>query len=309
MSADSEFRSASGRPTSPGMTLNSDLVAGVKKRMLRLRVEEQRRDIGAVEDVLQIVGRGALPLERFLQLAVERGQLLVERLQLLLRGQQLLVGRLVFLVDRQRLFVDRLLLFVRDLEVVDGALQLGPASPRAPARARRCAARRASAPAGAGLLALQRLSVDEADQQQLLRRRLGTGWTSMSNGTAAPSRSIWPPGTTTARVALRWPAGSPTGAWSAARLRHGEQILRRMARRHAQIAVGRPERIEALVLAVDQDGRRRVVSPAPAGGTARQAPPGARAPGPAGPRWRPREFGAALRQRRTSPGRERPIVR
>ena len=35
-SAASDLRSASGRPTSLGMTLKSDLVAGVKKRMLRL---------------------------------------------------------------------------------------------------------------------------------------------------------------------------------------------------------------------------------------------------------------------------------
>ena len=36
-----------------GMTLNSDRVAGVKKRMLRFMIEKHRRDIGAVEDVLQ----------------------------------------------------------------------------------------------------------------------------------------------------------------------------------------------------------------------------------------------------------------
>jgi hypothetical protein len=35
MSAASEWRSASGRPTSLGMMLKSDLVAGVKKRILR----------------------------------------------------------------------------------------------------------------------------------------------------------------------------------------------------------------------------------------------------------------------------------
>ena len=61
---------------------------------VELGVEEQRRDIGAVEDVLQIVRGRALPLQRFLQLAVQRGQLLIERLQFFLRGQQLLVGGL-----------------------------------------------------------------------------------------------------------------------------------------------------------------------------------------------------------------------
>ena len=61
---------------------------------IEVGVEEERRDIGAVEDVLQIIGGRALPLQRFLELAVERGELLVERLQFFLRGQQFLVGRL-----------------------------------------------------------------------------------------------------------------------------------------------------------------------------------------------------------------------
>ena len=73
---------------------------------------------------MQIVGGRTLPLQRFLELAVEGGKLLVERLQFLLRRQQLLVRRLVFLVDGQCFFVDRLLLFARNLKVADGALQL-----------------------------------------------------------------------------------------------------------------------------------------------------------------------------------------
>ena len=93
-SAASEWRSASGRPMSLAMMLNSDLVAGVKKRIFSLGIEENRRDIGAVQDVLQVVRGRALPLQRFLKLAVEGGQLLVQRLQFFLRGQQLLVGRL-----------------------------------------------------------------------------------------------------------------------------------------------------------------------------------------------------------------------
>ena len=40
--------------------------------------------------------------------------------------------------------------------------------------------------------------------------------------------------------------------------RHGEQIVRGVSWRHAQITVGRSERIEALVFAVDQDRRRRI---------------------------------------------------
>ena len=73
---------------------------------------------------MQIVGGRALPLQGFLELAVEGGKLLVERLQFLLGCQQLLVRRLVFLIDGQCLFVDRLLLFARNLKVADGALQL-----------------------------------------------------------------------------------------------------------------------------------------------------------------------------------------
>ena len=148
------------------MMVNSALVAGVKNRILRSRIQEQRRDIGAVQDVLQIVGGGSLPLQRFLQLAVKRGQLLVQRLQLFLRRQQLLVRRLIFLLHRQCFFVDRLLLFAGNLQVVDGALQLRPrrlqfllqfGNPRHVPRGR------PQVPCRSGLRI-----VDEADQQQIL---------------------------------------------------------------------------------------------------------------------------------------------
>ena len=108
---------------------------------IEVGVEEERRNIGAVQDILQIIGGRTLPLQRFLELAVEGGKLLVERLQFLLRRQQLLVRRLVFLVDGQCFFVDRLLLFARNLKVADGALQLRSAWLRVPARARRPAER------------------------------------------------------------------------------------------------------------------------------------------------------------------------
>ena len=155
----------------PAESLGNDIEQRLGRRReeadIEVGVEEQRRDIGAVQDVLQIVGGGALPLQRFLELAVEGGQLLVERLQFLLRGQQLLVGRLEFLVDRQRFFVDRLLLFARDLEVADGALQLVLRGLELllelgdPRERRRGAAGRPSR--SCFVLRL----VDEADQQQL----------------------------------------------------------------------------------------------------------------------------------------------
>ena len=134
---------------------------------VEVAVEEQRRDAGAVENVLQIVGRAALPFERLLKLAVERGQLLVERLQLLLRGYQLLVGGLELLVDRHRFFVDRRLLLVGDLEVADGALQFlagGVELALELGDPRDVSAGRPAGPAGARALGF----VDEADQQQLL---------------------------------------------------------------------------------------------------------------------------------------------
>ncbi len=93
---------------------------------VQLAVQEDRRDLGAVEDILQIVGGDALLLDGFVQLAVEGGQLLIERLKLFLRGFQLLIGGLEFLVHRQGFFVDRLLLFVGEFEVADGALELLP---------------------------------------------------------------------------------------------------------------------------------------------------------------------------------------
>ena len=136
------------------------------------RVEENRCDVGAVKDVLQIVRGRALPLERFLQLAVEGVQFLVERLKLLLGGEQLLVRRLIFLVDGQRLLVDRHLLFARDLEVADGALQFGSCRLELPFElddARNVSGRHAAAPDDLRLRLL-----DEADQQQVFavaRRR------------------------------------------------------------------------------------------------------------------------------------------
>ena len=46
-------------------------------------VQEQRRDAGAFEDVLQIVGRAPLPFERLLKLYIQRRELFVETLKLL----------------------------------------------------------------------------------------------------------------------------------------------------------------------------------------------------------------------------------
>jgi len=91
---------------------------------VQVDIQEECRHVGAVENVLQIVRRGALLLNRLLQLTVESCELLVERLQLLLRGFQLLVRGLEFLVDGHGFFIDRLLLLVGDLEVANSALEV-----------------------------------------------------------------------------------------------------------------------------------------------------------------------------------------
>ena len=160
---------------------------------IEVGVEEERRDIGAVQNVLQIVGGRALPLQGLLELAVEGGKLLVERLQFLLRCQQLLVRGLVFLVDGQRLFVDRLLLFVRNLKVADRALEFGSGGfelllklgdPRNLLRRD-----------GTASFRLLLRFVDEADQQQLFaiaQNRLDGD----AERTSLPSRFIRPPATT-----------------------------------------------------------------------------------------------------------------
>ena len=99
------------------MTLNSAFAAGVKKQMWGWIIQEECRHVGAA-DLLEVAGRGALLLDRLVQLAIESCPFLVEELPLLLRRFQLLVGRLEFLVDGHGFFVDRLLLLVGDFELI-----------------------------------------------------------------------------------------------------------------------------------------------------------------------------------------------
>ena len=92
---------------------------------IEMRVEKDRRDVGAVEDVLQIVGERALALQRLLKLAVEGAQLLVERLQLLLGSHQLLVLGLELLVHQDGFVVDGGLLGAPSLKIAYGRLEFG----------------------------------------------------------------------------------------------------------------------------------------------------------------------------------------
>ena len=77
-------RSASGRPTSEAITLNSAFAAGVKKRILSF----SSRKIVARSELFRMFSRssdgGPLLIQGLLKLAVERRELLVERLQLLM---------------------------------------------------------------------------------------------------------------------------------------------------------------------------------------------------------------------------------
>ena len=156
------------RPTDVGSDDVEQRLCGRRKEAdVQVSIQKERRHVGAVEDVLEIVGRGALLLDRLVQLAVEGRELLVEGLQLLLRRFQFLVGRLEFLVDGHGFFIDRLLLLVGDLEVANGALQVLARSFELLlelSNARRVGCRFDRS----GGSRLRRGIVDEADKEQLL---------------------------------------------------------------------------------------------------------------------------------------------
>ena len=71
-------------PNVAGDDVEECLGGGCEEANVEAGVEEQRRHIGAVQDILQIVGNCSLPLQSFLKLAVEGRKFLVERLQFLL---------------------------------------------------------------------------------------------------------------------------------------------------------------------------------------------------------------------------------
>src|SRR6202051_35085 len=96
-----------------------------EKADIKIGVEKEGGNTGVKKNIVEFIGGRSLPLQRFLELAVEGGKLLVERLQFLFRRQQLLVRRLVFLAVGQCFFVDLFLLFVQNLKVADSALELG----------------------------------------------------------------------------------------------------------------------------------------------------------------------------------------
>ena len=114
-------------------------VARLRREALhaQLLVEEDRRDLDAVDQVQQVVVRLLERLELLRELRVHGVQLLVERLRLLLRGLQLFVRALQLLVDGLHFLVRRGELLIRRLELVDRALEIRVACSGARPRAAR----------------------------------------------------------------------------------------------------------------------------------------------------------------------------
>ena len=218
-------------------------------------VEEDRRDVGAVKHVLQIVRGRALPVKRLLQLAVERVQFLVERLKLLFGGEQLFVGRLIFLVDGQRLVVDRHLLFAGGLQVADGALEFGLGRLELPFEfddPRDVGRRNAAAREGSG-----RRRLDETHQQQVLalaRRRFDDDLERRGAGFALGL----PAGHDDARVVAQRALNGRLQLDAQALARHGDQVVRRAARRDLEIAIDGSLEVETFELAVDHHRGRTI---------------------------------------------------
>ena len=91
-----------------------------------LRIEEHHGDVGAAQQVCDVVGRRFELADLRLQLAVDGGQLFVDRLQLFLAGLELLVRALQLLVHRGGFFVRGLELFVGGFVGFRRALELQP---------------------------------------------------------------------------------------------------------------------------------------------------------------------------------------
>ncbi len=86
----------------------------------QLIIQEQRRELGADEEIVQVVARSLDLVDLLPKLRVDGGELLVERAELLGGRLEFLVRRLELLVHRHRLFVRRPQLLVGRLEFLDG---------------------------------------------------------------------------------------------------------------------------------------------------------------------------------------------
>jgi hypothetical protein len=76
--------SVSGRPLSLGMRLNSLVTAGVKLRISRFRFEEDRRYLGAAEQIIEVAVGPVQFFDLVAELVINGLQFLIDRLQFLL---------------------------------------------------------------------------------------------------------------------------------------------------------------------------------------------------------------------------------
>ena len=112
------------RPTAVGGTDVEDFLHRRRKAANhQLRVEKHGCDLGALEQVLQIVVGVIERLHLADKLGVDGVQLLVDGLQFLFRSLQLLVGGLHFFVDRDQLLVGGFQLLQRGLIFLEHRLQ------------------------------------------------------------------------------------------------------------------------------------------------------------------------------------------
>ena len=119
-------REVTDRPTDIGGDKFQKLPRGRREPLdPEFGIQKHRRDLGAGQQVRQVVAGLVQLADLVLELTIDRMQLLVERLKLLLRGLQFLVGRLKLLVHRGRFFVRGLHLLVDALQLLDRALQFG----------------------------------------------------------------------------------------------------------------------------------------------------------------------------------------
>src|SRR6185437_2412251 len=229
---------------------------GREEANVEVAVKEERRDVGAVEDVLEVVGRTPLLLQRLLELAIEGGELLIERLQFLLRGDQLLIGRLKFLVDGEGFLIDRLLLFVGRLEIADRVFQLRTGGVEltlelGDPRDIFCRL------AGPIALFWPLGFLKEADQQQFLPIAMnGLGRNADRHGVAVVA--YLRAGNDGAGALLARPVDRRAELIPQTVARHRHQVATRLPGNQPQIAIRCSQVIEAFVAPVDQHRSRRI---------------------------------------------------
>ena len=72
---------------------------------LEIFVEKDRRNLGALEQIIEIAVGAVQFLDLAAELVVHGLQFFVHRLQFLFRGLELFIGRLQLLIDREQLFI------------------------------------------------------------------------------------------------------------------------------------------------------------------------------------------------------------